>query len=115
MMWSYSLLSGSATRQPLLVAEHAFSDIAHAIVSGMHVLCFHRQPCDRDNSFSRPIYTVHIGRALFDVFFNSHAGYRGAYFDSPGSGMDANAEFMRIVSPKLVDNDESRVPDVTPA
>src|SRR5689334_21855411 len=86
-MWSYSLLSESATRQPLLMAERTFSDIAHAIASEMHVLCFHKQPCDRDNRCSRPIDTVHIRSALFGLFFNSRAGYRGAYSNSPGSGI----------------------------
>ena len=43
---------------------------------------------------------------LFDLFYNSPHGYRGAYFRSPGEGLDANATFIDVLTPKLMSQSE---------
>lgn len=99
--WSYSLSVDAALRLPGLSGSVSFAHIAERIATEMSVLCCHRSEIG-GTDFARPVYTVFVGRALFDLFFNSSAGYRAAYFQSPGIGLDANAFFMQTVAPRLV-------------
>ncbi len=47
-------------------------------------------------------YCVQVSEDLFDLFFNSPHGYRGAYFRSPGEGVDANSTLIGALAPKLL-------------
>ena len=44
--------------------------------------------------FRRPVYCISVAFPLFDRFFNSRQGYRGAYFRSPYEGLEANGVLM---------------------
>lgn len=101
--WTYSLSIDASTRLPILLSGTTFAEITQRIVDQMDVLCCHRSEVD-GTGFSRPVYTISIGRELFDLFFNSSGGYRAAYFRSPGTGLDANGFFMRAISPGLLQN-----------
>ncbi|MCY1416045.1 hypothetical protein D9M71_315460 [compost metagenome] len=99
--WNYSLAVEAETRLPVLTAGITFAEITQRIVSEMSVLCCHY--CEVEGTdFSRPVYTVHVGKELFDLFFNSPDGYRAAYFRSPGVGLDANVSFMHAIASRLV-------------
>jgi hypothetical protein len=76
--------------------------IAERVAGEMEVVCCHFQVCDLDHSFGRVAYCIRVSRDAFDQFFNSPYGYRGAYFRSPGEGLDANAVFVRTIAPKLL-------------
>lgn len=99
--WSYSLRVNDTDRLPMLSACASFAQIVEQVASTMTVLCCHRSQV-QGTAFMRPVYTVLVDRKLFDLFFNSQVGYRAAYFRSPGIGLDANAFFMRAVTPRLV-------------
>jgi hypothetical protein len=66
-------------------------------------LCFHREPKQRDDSYTRADFCLDIGPELFDAFFNTEAGYRGAYFVAPENGVTANRELISTISPSLVE------------
>src|SRR6185436_17119448 len=89
----------TAARLPILHAGTTFDDITQRIVDGMTVLCCHKS---KITDFARPVYTVAVDRANFDLFFNSPNGYRAAYFRSPGSGFEANVAFLHTVSARLL-------------
>jgi hypothetical protein len=93
-IWTYTLSRNGDTRIPVLLKPNSFEDIAQSVVATMRVLCCHRDTI-AETGFYRPVYTVEIDRNLFDLFFNSPAGYRAAYFYLPGNGVDANALLMR--------------------
>ena len=57
--------------------------------------------------FRRPVYCISVAFPLFDRFFNSRQGYRGAYFRSPYEGLEANGVLMRTVSAELIAADVS--------
>jgi hypothetical protein len=101
MSWSYSLCVDEAVRISALSAGVSFVHIAERIASDMTVLCCHRSEIE-GTDFKRPVYTVFVGLSLFDLFFNSKVGYRAAYFQSPGIGLDANVLLMRAVASRLV-------------
>jgi len=69
----------------------------------MEVLCCHLEQCDNKSDFSRVVWCVRVGEPLFDLFFNSPNGYRGAYYQSPYVGLAVNETFIRRVSPVLLD------------
>jgi hypothetical protein len=98
--WSYSLSDDEAARLPTLSAKITFDEITDRIANELKVLCCHPSAID-GTDFRRPIYTLHIGRPLFDQFFNSPVGYRAAYFQSPGIGLDANVFFMQAIAKRL--------------
>jgi len=91
---------------PALVGGIGFADITERIVATMRVLCCHRSEI-KGTDFVRPVYTILVGSDLFDLFFNSLTGYRAAYFQSPGRGLDANVSFMHAIAPGLVQDPTS--------
>lgn len=99
--WTYSLSVEARERLPVLQAGTSFGDIAQRIVEGMAVQCCHKSEIS-GTGFARPVYTIVIDRATFDLFFNSPNGYRAAYFRSPGFGLEANLSFMQTVSARLL-------------
>ncbi|WP_342130821.1 hypothetical protein [Hydrogenophaga sp. OTU3427] len=104
--WSYALSVKEAVRLPLLSEDLTFAELTSKIVSGLRVLCCHRSEI-AGTDFRRPVYTLDIGRPLFDSFFNSPFGYRAAYFRSPGAGLDANVQFLAAVAERLVSDPQS--------
>jgi hypothetical protein len=104
-------------RRANLEGETSFEAIAGEIRQTMSVLCCHKDPCDRgpvepaDDGhvalFRRPVYCISVARPLFDRFFNSRQGYRGAYFRSPYKGLQANDLLMRTLAPGLIASDPS--------
>lgn len=99
--WSYALSAEEAVRLPALSAGLPFAEITSKIVDGLQVLCCHRDKI-AGTDFRRPIYTLYVGRTLFDLFFNSSSGYRAAYFRSPSAGLDANVYFLTAIVDRLV-------------
>jgi hypothetical protein len=86
--------------------RYGLAQVTEQILSCVEVLCCHPSKFS-DGEFFRPVYTVHIGRPLFDLFFNSPFGYRAAYFQSPGLGLDANVSFLQTIAPRLVNDSAS--------
>ncbi len=67
----------------------------------MSVRCFHLQRCDDDSAYARPIFCVQVASPLFDAFFNSPVGYRGSFYSSPFSGLEANNLLMKALLPRM--------------
>src|SRR5215831_14245702 len=105
-VWSFSSSIGDE-RRASLEDETSFEAIANEIRQTMTVLCCHEAACDtapgetvadgrRVALFRRPVYCISVAPPLFDRFFNSRHGYRGAYFRSPHEGLEANDLLMRV-------------------
>jgi len=112
-IWTYTLSRNGDTRIPALLKPNSFEDIAQSVVVTMRVLCCHRDMI-AETEFCRPVYTVEIDRNLFDLFFNSPAGYRAAYFYSPGNGVDANALLMRSAASRLIEHSAQSKSELPP-
>jgi hypothetical protein len=104
--WSYALSVEKAVRLPKLSAGLPFAELASKIVNELRVLCCHPNQFG-DTGFRRPVYTLDIGPSLFDLFFNSSSGYRGAYFCSPGVGLEANVQLLTAISDRLITDPQS--------
>jgi hypothetical protein len=102
--WTLAASVGDV-RLRALAEPPSFRDIVESVRAGMRVLCCHPDPCDVADGFERIIYCVRLDRTLFDLFFNSRASYRAAYYRSPYEGLDANAEALEMLAPKLVASD----------
>jgi hypothetical protein len=99
--WTFSDTLG-ADRLRALAEPPSFPDIVESIRGKMRVLCCHPEPCDIARGFERIIYCVKVERGLFDLFFNSRAGYRAAYYLSPYKGLEANTQAIDTLTPMLV-------------
>ena len=66
------------------------------------VVCLHDDPKQPDQSYHRACFCLDAGVELFDAFFNSVGGYRGAYFRAPEAGEAANRRLIDALSPVLV-------------
>jgi len=99
-------------RLAALADQIPFSEVASRMMQEMKVVCFHREPRTDDTSYSRAVYCAEIGLQLFDTFFNSPHGYRGAYFVSPDTGLEANRFLLNVLTPVLVSWTTQRYPDV---
>ena len=124
--WNYGP-SVSQERRDQLLARRTFESIAEQVAETMRFLCWHRDDFSafqdfidsipeqkRDANlilFWRPIYCVEVHRPIFDLFFNSPYGYRGAYYNSPSRGLGANAAFIRALKPKLLSETASEHSD----
>lgn len=102
--WTFDKSLGDV-RLRALAEPPSFSDIVESIRDDMHVLCCHPERCDVAQGFERIIYCVKVKRELFDMFFNSWTGYRAAYYRSPYQGLEANAQAINVLTPKLVASD----------
>ena len=117
--WTFNIQDEK--RRATLLAPTTFDEIVGRIERDSKILCCHRQGCDdaKPERFSRLVYILQIDPDLFDVFFNSSHGYRGAYYLSPYRGLEANAFFMQALTPKLVswsvENDKEPEPSFTEA
>jgi hypothetical protein len=99
--WDYSA-NLPRDRVSALLAPSTIATIANRIVAEMEIACCHFQSCDDHANFGRVAYCVQVSEDLFDLFFNSPHGYRGAYFRSPGEGVDANSIFIGALAPRLL-------------
>jgi hypothetical protein len=99
--WKYKGVCDDARLRTLQTSE-PFDDIADRLERGMKTVCCHTTDCCDMLGYKRTIYCVEIGPKLFDLFFNSQSGYRGAYFQSPERGLSANRLLLRTVAPRLV-------------
>lgn len=99
--WRYTGNCKDARLQALLVIR-PFNDIADWVKHEMQILCCHPEDCNDKHRYKRASYCVEVSPQLFDVFFNSQSGYRGAYFQSPEEGLAANRLLLSAVSPVLV-------------
>jgi hypothetical protein len=102
MEWEYSAVV-PPDRVSRLLAPSTIGTIANLVASQMEVACCHFQPCDDHSDFGRVAYCIRVSNELFDLFFNSPHGYRGAYFRSPGAGIDANRILIDTLTPKLLE------------
>lgn len=100
--WKYST-SVSNNRVSALLVPSTIGAIASRIAAEMEIACCHFQQCDDHADFSRVVYCARVSEDLFDLFYNSPHGYRGAYFRSPGEGVDANATIIGALAPKLLE------------
>ena len=93
-----------------LQLETSFTAVVEQIKNDVSVLCFHLQYCHDDNAYSRPIFCVQVTSQLFDAFFNSPVGYRGAFYSSPFSGLEANYLLMEQLLPQMVRWADANIP-----
>jgi hypothetical protein len=98
--WSYRGVY-SETRIRVLETVTPFENIVHRLNQDMHIVCCHTQECEDKQGYKRVVYCAEVDRELFDVFFNSCSGYRGAYFQSPEYGLTANQILLRTVAQRL--------------
>ncbi len=91
------------TRILTLQTAVPFEDIAGWIRREMDILCGHTVDCGDKQGYRRVIYCVEVTPYLFDIFFNSQYGYRGAYYQSPECGLSANALLFNTVAPRLIE------------
>lgn len=99
--WGYST-AFPKERAAALLAPSTIGTIANRIAAEMEIACCHFQTCHDHSDFGRVAYCIRVSENLFDLFFNSPHGYRGAYYRSPGEGVDANTSFISTVAPKLL-------------
>jgi hypothetical protein len=99
--WNFSSLVHEERANALRRGE-AFSAVVEAIARDMEVVCCHRRDCDDMAGFSRVVFNLRVPPPTFDVFFNSEHGYRGAYFESPHTGLAANEACIRHLTPLLL-------------
>jgi hypothetical protein len=101
--WKYV---GSATAQRLsdLVEPFSYSDFVGELRQNLNLVCFHREARDGFPEFKRAVFCGNVELRLFDRFFNSPMGYRGAYFRSPESGLRANRLLVDSMAPSLIDS-----------
>ncbi len=111
--WHFSSALSSERREALARAP-AFANILRLVASQMEILCCHRPPCDDMAGFSRVVFNVALPQSAFDLFFNSEHGYRGAYFQSPHSGLAANEACVRHLAPALLSWAQTHEPSVDP-
>ena len=108
--WDYAdSLNGERVKK--LKAAPSFEEITAEIKKEMKVLCFHPDHLrdnEKDNyQYDRPVYSIYVGKKLFDWFFNSEKGYRAAYFRSPTEGLKANQHFIESLIPALLESDKT--------
>ena len=100
--WTYAA-SLPRDRVSTLLAPSTIGTIANHIAADMRIACCHFQSCDDHADFGRVVFCVCVSEDLFDLFYNSPHGYRGAYFRSPGAGVDATATFIGALAPRLIE------------
>jgi hypothetical protein len=96
--WTYAQSLGS-DRLRALASHTSFTEITERVLADAEPLCIHERASDDRAGFTRVVVTIEVPPPVFDLFFNSAAGYRGAYADSPFSGLKANHTFLgRLLS-----------------
>ena len=100
--WRFSP-SDNSSRLRYLGESVSFESLGVRTREEMSILCAHPNACRDKGGFLRAVYCVKVSTQLFDLLFNSHFGYRAAYFKSPSLGLSCNRQLLNIVSPRLVD------------
>ena len=108
--WTFSALP--AARMAALSEPPTRDAIFDRVADEMKVLCCHPAPCDNGPQFSRVVFCIQVATPTFDLFFNSEAGYRGAYYLSPYDGLAANRAFIKRISPRLIAWSSLQCPDI---
>lgn len=98
--WAY-IGTDSADRVRALSNPIRPESMIHRLTNEMTLLCFHQQRRSTDHSYSRAVYCGTVPPDLFDQFFNSLSGYRGAYFQSIERGETVNRQILDALSPQL--------------
>ena len=101
MPWRFAESLGHE-RIDALEAVSSFEDIARSLVAALRIQCTHIDPCDEASGFNRIVGCIIVDRPLFDRYFNSPNGYRGAYYVSPEYGLEMNAFLLRLLAPILI-------------
>jgi hypothetical protein len=99
--WAY-VGNATAERRERLEYPRPYPELLTALKTSP-VACFHQEPKQRDDSYVRADFCLDIGSELFDAFFNTSTGYRGAYFIEADSGLVANRQLIAELSPMLVE------------
>jgi len=99
--WKYRGTCDEA-RLRVLQGTIPFEDIVGRLDHEMHLVCCHTPECHDKQGYKRTVYCAEVAHQLFDIFFNSQSGYRGAYFQSPERGLAANSLMLRTVVPRLI-------------
>ena len=99
--WTYE---GNSTpeRRQRLEAPKPYSELL-AAVKASPLACFHNEPRQRDDSYTRADFCLDVGTEVFDAFFNASTGYRGAFFAGPDNGVLANQMLLTELCPVLVE------------
>ena len=111
--WKY-IGSATAERRDRLERPKPYSDLLVAL-KGSPIACFHREPKQREESYTRAVFCLDVGNELFDAFFNATTGYRGAYFVEPEAGLAANRQLIAELSPGLISWATARDPQLDSA
>lgn len=98
--WSF-VGTVKSERRAALESPEPFPQVVRHLSQNLSVACFHRETKHRDVDYSRAAFCLDVAPWQFDAFFNSSAGYRGAYFLSPESGLRANRYLFDQLSDAL--------------
>lgn len=100
--WRYV---GKADPARLAALAHPLphAELAGALLRGLNLKCYHREPREHDASYARAVFCGTVDPRLFDWFFNARTGYRGAYYEAPAAGTLANRALVDQLFDPLVD------------
>lgn len=98
--WTFSDTIGQE-RIRALEAPPPFENILKDIKEQMQFVCFHNEPCDERDGYSRFMFCIRIDQIVFDLFFNSSQGYRSWYFRSAENGISKNFYAIKLLSQPL--------------
>ncbi|WP_042955290.1 hypothetical protein [Pseudomonas sp. G5(2012)] len=100
--WHYV---GESTPQRISALENSLpnTELSGVLKNGLTLQCFHPEPRTDDTSYVRAVFCGTVSPDLFDWFFNSSTGYRGAFFQSPEAGDQANRLLVDQLSDFLAD------------
>jgi hypothetical protein len=91
-------------RHALLSTAPSFDCIATSIAAEMEIvdfkMCMGTRP--EVKGCERAEFKLKVGKATFDLFFNSRLGYRGLYHQSVSAGESANAELISKTYANLI-------------
>ena len=99
--WRY-VGKADSERLRLLGDPRPRSELISALSRTISLRCFHWEPRQDDNSYERAVFCGVVTTDLFDWFFNSITGYRGAFFESPDVGSRENRSFVDGLSSLLI-------------
>jgi len=98
--WSF-IGTAKPERRTRLESPHPFPEVLRQLSETLSVACYHRECKQRDATYTRAAFCLDVSPRLFDAFFNSSTGYRGAYFQSPENGLRTNRNLFDQLSSKL--------------
>jgi hypothetical protein len=99
--WRY-VGTADSERLRLLANPRPRSELIAALSLAISPRCFHWEPRQDDDSYERAVFCGVVTSDLFDWFFNSVTGYRGAFFESPDVGSRENRLLVDGLSSLLV-------------